>query len=83
MLIGKKFYNGKDFVALEKFPKNKNFKVAITFVEEIDEKEEVRQFSAQTDAFSFWNDEREDLYQDFLTARMDEKLDETDLEVFK
>jgi hypothetical protein len=66
MLTVKGIYNGKDFVALEKFPKNKNFKVVITFVEEIDEREELRQFSAQTDAFSFWNDEREDLYQDFL-----------------
>jgi hypothetical protein len=69
MLTVKGIYNGKDFVALETFPQNKNFKVMITFVEEIDEKEEVWQFSAQSDAFSFWNDEREDLYQDILKKK--------------
>jgi hypothetical protein len=63
------FYNGKDFITKEKLPKNKNYKVMITFVEEIDEIEEVRQFSAQTDSFLFWHDEREDLYQDYLMAK--------------
>lgn len=69
MLTVRGIYNGKEFVALENFPKNKNFKVIITFIEEIDEKAEVRDFAAQTDGFSFWNDEREDLYQDFLTTK--------------
>ena len=69
MLTVKGVYNGTEFVALEDFPKNKNFKVIITFVEEIDEDEEIRQFSAQTDALAFWDDEREDLYQDFLKAK--------------
>lgn len=69
MLTVKGIYNGKEFVALENFPKNKNFKVIITFVEELSEDEEIRDFSAQTDALDFWNDEREDLYQDFLVAK--------------
>lgn len=68
MLTVKGIYNGHEFVALENFPKDKNFKVIITFVEELDEDEEIRSFSAQTDALDFWNDEKEDLYQDFLTA---------------
>ncbi|MFN7115730.1 MAG: hypothetical protein ACK4TA_02970 [Saprospiraceae bacterium] len=31
--------------------------------------EEVRHFYAQTDALSFWEDEREDLYQDYLDQK--------------
>jgi hypothetical protein len=38
-------------------------------LEEIDEDEDLRNFSAQTDAFSFWEDAREDLYQDYLETR--------------
>lgn len=69
MLTVNGIYNGKEFVVSEKFPKNKNYKVIITFVEEIDETEEIRQFATQTDALSFWVDEREDLYQDFLPTK--------------
>jgi len=68
MLTVKGIYNGSEFIALENFPKNKNFKVIITFVEELDENEEIRDFSSQMNALGFWKDEREDLYQDFLTA---------------
>jgi hypothetical protein len=59
-------FDGKTFVPLEKVPVSKKYKVIITFVEEIDETEEVRNLSAQTDGFDFWNDEREDIYQDYL-----------------
>ena len=37
-----------------------------------DELEEIRQFAAQTDALDFWNNEKEDLYQDFLFTGTDE-----------
>ena len=61
-------YNGKKFIPLDNFPKQKKYRVVITFIEEIttDEGEEIRNFSAQTDGLSFWKDEREDLYQDYL-----------------
>lgn len=68
MLTVKGIYNGSEFVALENFPKNKNFKVIITFVEELDEDEELRNFSSQMDALDFWKDEKEDFYQDFLVT---------------
>lgn len=32
----------------------------------IDETEEIRSLVAQTATFSFWEDEREDIYQDYL-----------------
>ncbi|RLC48890.1 MAG: hypothetical protein DRH57_01300 [Candidatus Cloacimonadota bacterium] len=61
-------YNGKDFIPLDNFPKKKKFKVVITFIEEIamNESEDIRNFSAQTKGLSFWKDEREDIYQDYL-----------------
>jgi hypothetical protein len=43
--------------------------VIITFVDEIDETEEIRNLSAQTDSFEFWKDEKEDIYQDYLAAK--------------
>lgn len=66
MLAIQGIYDGDKFVALENFPSDKRFKVIITFVEEIDEAEEIRGFSAQTNTFEFWGDEREDIYQDHL-----------------
>ena len=61
-------FDGKTFVPLEKIPVTKRYKVIITFVEEIDEAEEIRHFAAQTDAFEFWQTEAEDIYQDYLPA---------------
>jgi len=59
-------YDGEKFIALERFPHKNKYKVIITFLEEFGEDEEIRNFTAQTDAFSFWEDEREDIYQDYL-----------------
>jgi len=68
MLTVEGIYDGKQFVVSEQFPKEKRFKVIITFVEELDDTEELRDFSAQNDSFEFWDDPREDLYQDFLSV---------------
>ena len=62
-------FDGKTFIPLEKVPVSKKYKVIITFVEEIEETEEVRSLSAQTDGFEFWEDEQEDIYQDYLLAK--------------
>lgn len=69
MLTVEGIYDGRNFIALEKFPKEKRFKVMITFVEDLDEIEELRDFSANSDSFEFWNDPREDLYQDYLKEK--------------
>ena len=69
MLAIKGIYDGKKIVPLEKFPVNKQYKVIITFIEEIDEDTALRDFSSQTDALSFWHDEREDIYQDYLSKK--------------
>lgn len=66
MLAVEGIYDGKQFIVLEKVPFQKSYKVIITFVEEIDEAGEVREFAAQADGLDFWHDEREDIYQDYL-----------------
>jgi hypothetical protein len=60
-------FDGKTFIPMEEIPVSKAYRVNITFVEEIDETEDLRNLSAQMDSFKFWEDEREDIYQDYLT----------------
>ena len=64
-------FDGKNIVMTDQIMTKKKFKVVITFLEEIDEAEEhtedeSRNFAAQTDGLSFWQDEQEDVYQDYL-----------------
>jgi len=69
MLAIKGIYDGKTIKPLGKLPKSKKYKVIITFIEEVDEIEQLRDFSAQTTSFNFWVNEKEDIYQDYLTKR--------------
>lgn len=66
MLAVEGIYDGKHFLVREKVPFTKTYKVIITFVEVIDDPDEIREFSAQAEGLDFWQDEREDLYQDYL-----------------
>lgn len=68
MLAIKGIYNGAKILPLEKIPVKNKSNVIITFIDEIDQDSEIRDFTSQTDSFTFWNDEREDLYQDYLKA---------------
>ena len=70
----KGIFDGENFIALENFPKKKKYKVVITFIEEIDNDEEIRSFSAQTKALSFWENEGEDLYQEYLVKRWKQEI---------
>lgn len=69
MLAIKGIYDGKSIKPLEKTPVNKKFKVVITFIEEIDDTELLREFSSQTESFSFWENPKEDIYQDYLSKK--------------
>lgn len=66
MLAIKGIYDGKKILLLEKTPLNQKFKVVITFLEELEDHDSIRDFATQSDAFSFWGDIKEDLYQDYL-----------------
>lgn len=69
MLSVKGIYDGERIRSLEKLPVKKKYKVVITFLEELEDDEEIRGFTSQSEAFSFWEDEREDIYQDLLTRK--------------
>ncbi len=69
MLAIQGIYDGNSIIAIDDFPKDKKYKVIITFVEEMDDMDEVRDLAAQTMAFDFWHDEAEDLYQEYLTLQ--------------
>ena len=51
MLAIQGIYNGSQIIPFEALPLNKKYKVIITFVEEIDETEDIRPLLAQSSAF--------------------------------
>jgi hypothetical protein len=69
MLALKGIYDGKNIKLLEKAETRKKYKVVVTFLEEIDGDSELRDFSSNTKSLDFWNDEREDIYQDYLSKK--------------
>ncbi|MEP7169113.1 MAG: hypothetical protein ABI855_07045 [Bacteroidota bacterium] len=67
MLAVKGIYDGKNVQLLENVNTRKSFKVIVTFIEEVSEKEDIknlRKYSEQTSGFEFWEDPKEDIYQD-------------------
>jgi methyl coenzyme M reductase gamma subunit len=69
MVSVKGIYDGNNVQLLGKRPTNKRYKVVVTFLEELDESEDIRTLSSRMDGLHFWNDDREDLYQDFLPKK--------------
>jgi hypothetical protein len=70
MFALKGIYDGKLVKLFDSPLENKQYKVIVTFVEEIDsEDEELRAFSSQTEGLDFWKCEEEDLYQDYLNHK--------------
>ncbi len=69
MLAIRGIYDGKTITPLEKPPKDKMYKVLIAFIEEVDDMEQLRNFSAQTSSFIFWENAKEDIYQDYLPEK--------------
>ena len=60
-------YDGKSVRLLDNFTDQKKYKVVVTFLEEIEIVDtELRDFTSQTIGLDFWNDSKEDIYQDFL-----------------
>jgi len=65
-------YDGRSIFPTEAISEHRKYKVIITFVEELDsiesEETELRNFGSNNSALSFWNDPKEDIYQDYLKA---------------
>lgn len=66
MLSVKGIYDGKTLKLLENVNIVSPKKVIVTFVDDLDDTEQIREYAAQTDSFSFWSEPQEDLYQDYL-----------------
>ena len=63
-------YDGKTVKITDRITEKKKYKVVVTFIEEIQQYDsDLRDFSAQTKGLDFWEDSREDIYQDYLTPR--------------
>ena len=69
MLAIRGIYDGKRVRLLEKVPKGKPYKVVVTFVEELDSEESLREFTSDADSFDFWMNPAEDLYDDFIPKK--------------
>ncbi len=70
MLAVNGIFDGKHVKITDKITEKKKYKVIVTFVEEVAEADnEMRDFSAQTSGMDFWEDSREDIYQDFLKSK--------------
>ena len=74
MLAVHGIYDGKTVKITDRITEKKKFKVVVTFIEELQQDDsELRNFSAQTSGLDFWEDSREDLYQDYLTTKSNTK----------
>jgi hypothetical protein len=62
------YFDGKRIVPLTKIRDTRHRRVSITLLEEISPEEEARMAASQSDAFEFWSDPREDLYQDYIPS---------------
>ena len=60
------YFDGKNILPLVEIKDKKHYKVRITFLEELSSEDETRLLVSQSDAFDFWNDPKEDLYQDYI-----------------
>ncbi len=66
MLAVQGLYDGNNFIVTETFPSEKKYKIIITFIEEVDKTDYIKTFATQTTALDFWENEAEDIYQDYL-----------------
>jgi len=68
MLSVRGIYESNSIRLLDEVPINKTSNVIITFLEDFNSSEElsIRSFSSNMEGFDFWENEKEDLYQDFI-----------------
>jgi hypothetical protein len=70
MLAVRGIYDGKTVKITDRITEKKKYKVVVTFLEEIQQSDnDLRDFSAQTTGLDFWEDKREDIYQDYLQPK--------------
>jgi len=63
-------YDGKSVKITDKISEKKKYKVVVTFIEELQKDDnDIRDFSVQTSGLDFWENPKEDLYQDYLNPQ--------------
>lgn len=74
MLAVNGIYDGKKVRLIDKIKEKRKYRVVVTFIEELEQSDDdLRNFSAQTNGMEFWKDEKEDLYQDYLSPKVIDK----------
>jgi hypothetical protein len=66
MVAVKGIFNGQSIQLLEKVNAKPNTIVVVTFLEEDNNEEDIREMTTQSNGFEFWNNVAEDIYQDYL-----------------
>jgi len=70
MLAVRGIYDGKTVRITDKIKEKKKYIVVVTFIEELQQKDnDLRDFTAQTKGLDFWEDSREDIYQDYISSK--------------
>jgi hypothetical protein len=70
MLAVHGIYDGKTVKITDRITEKKKYKVVVTFIEELQLVDnDLRNFAAQTKGLDFWEDSREDIYQDYITSK--------------
>jgi len=70
MLAVHGIYDGKSVKITDRITEKKKYKVVVTFIEELQQVDnDLRNFSAQTKGLDFWEDSREDIYQDYVPSK--------------
>lgn len=72
MVAVKGVFDGTTVRLLEQVNVPANSYVIVTFVEDVSQSDHVRDMSASPNGFEFWEDPKEDIYQDYLNSGMDE-----------
>lgn len=72
--LSRGIYDGSTITPLEATPPNKRFKMIITFTKEIEtpgmvSEPDFREIASIANGFSFWENEEEDIYQDYLEKK--------------
>ncbi len=66
MVAVKGIFNGINIQLLEKVDVKANTRVVVTFLDDDDTEDVIRDMTATPNGFEFWNQAGEDIYQDFL-----------------
>ena len=68
-------YDGKNVRLLTDINESRKYKVIVTFVEELEntvtDETEIRNFGTSHASLEFWDDPKEDIYQDYITEQND------------